>query len=550
MKPKLIFFLILNFTFLFASQLIVKNADVKLIINGQEFVVPEDQNLSMKPGTMVCFVDGNGTAMIDFKIKLNSKNPDCYQVPLDENTDVKKLLSSIEKDAVISSVKISSTASSRGIDDLKVDTGTISLPSSKKEVVIYNESYGPLPVTLSIKKSDGTVIKKMINEDSDKTLFRIPASYLDNDSKIEVTNAFGDKLIDKKVSLSSTFKTKKHSKIFYEKKKHTIVDVLFGTDRKRNAVKSSWEKYYTGERSKLKYGVAEVSIPKIHVLGSMERPGLFSHETIGRHVMITKLEDINDKKFLAFLKIKLDNVEKKDILIFIHGFNVTFADAIRRTAQISYDLKFKGVPMAYSWPSKGKVNQYMSDEASVQYTVPHLVKFLSNIIQNKGDAKIHIIAHSMGTRALTNALKDIFYIYKGKHVFKNIILAAPDIDKDVFKESLLPYITSTTDKVTLYASSKDSALKASNTLHSGERIGQSGDDVLFVYDGDGFDTIDASEIDTSLIGLGHSYFAEKEILMTDIKEVIIKSLPPTKRESLIEELKAKLAYWKFKIFNR
>ena len=543
MKLKLIFFLITNFTFLFASQLTVKNADVKLLINGQEFVVPVDQNLSLKPGTMVCFVDGDGTVTIDEKIKLNKKSPECYQIPLKDNTDVKKLLTSLEKDAVVSTVKKSS-ASSRDIEYLKIDKGTILLPSSKKEVVVYNENYGPLPVTLSVKKGDGTVIKKIVNEDSDKSLFRIPASYLDNNSKIEITNAFGDTLLDKKVSLTQKSKTQKHSKIFYEKKKDTIVDVLYGTDRKRNPEKSNWEEYYTGERAKLQYGVAEVSIPKTHELGEMERPGFYSHETIGKHVMITKLENISDKTFLAFLKSKLHNVKEKDILIFIHGFNVTFADAIRRTAQISYDLKFKGVPVAYSWPSRGKINQYMSDEASVQYTVPHLVKFLSKMIKNRGEANIHIIAHSMGTRALTNALKDISYIYKGKHVFKNIILAAPDIDKDVFEESLLPHITNTTDKVTLYVSSHDSALKASNTLHSGERIGQGGENV-FVYEG--LDTIDASGIDTSLMGLGHSYFAQKDILMTDIKEVIMKSLPPPKRVSLVEKLKKKLAYWKFKI---
>jgi esterase/lipase superfamily enzyme len=276
----------------------------------------------------------------------------------------------------------------------------------------------------------------------------------------------------------------------------------------------------------------------------MERPSFWQSETIGKHVMITKLEKIDGEKFVSFLKSKLSHVKEKDILIFIHGFNVTFANAIRRTAQIAYDLKFKGVPMAYSWPSQGEVSEYMHDESSVQYTVPHLVSFLKKVIDNKGDANIHIIGHSMGTRALTNALKEISYIYSGKHVFKNIILAAPDIDKDVFKESLYPYIIKTTDQITLYASSDDSALKLSMTLHGGERIGQGGDNI-FVFKG--LDTIDATGIDTSL--LGHSYFAEKEILVKDIKDVIQKSLPPTKRKSLIEKIKANLAYWIFKFKN-
>ncbi len=544
MKIKIMLFLILSVTFLLASHLTVKDGDVTLLMNGQEFTVPEDQNLTVKPGTMICFVNGSGTVIINDKIKLSSKNPECYQAPLDDDTDIKTLLSSIEDEAIISVEQEEAPGSSRGIEALKVIKGIISLPPSKKEVVIYGESYGPLPVTLSIKKPDGTVIKEVVNEESDKTLFRIPAKYLENDSKIEVTNAFGDKLVDKKVSSTLYYAMEAHSQVFYEKDKHTIMDILYGTDRKRNPKKSDWEDYYTGERGKLQYGVAEVSIPKEHKMGAMERPGLWENEKIGKHVLISKLESINGKKFLSFLKSKLTHVEEKDILIIIHGFNVSFAESIRRTAQISYDLEFKGVPMAYSWPSQGKVSEYMRDESSVQYTVPHLVEFLKKVIDNRGDTNIHIIGHSMGTRALTNALKEISYIYAGKHVFKNIILAAPDIDRDVFQVSLLPYITKTTDKITLYASSDDSALKLSNTLHSGERIGQGGSDV-FVYEG--LDTIDASGIDTSL--LGHSYFAEKEILVTDIKEVIIKSLPPTKRRSLVEKLKAKLAYWKFKFQN-
>ncbi len=547
MKIKIILFLISSVTFLFASHLTVRDGDTKVLINGQEFKVPEDHNLTLKPGTMICFVNGSGTVIIDDKIKLSSKNPGCYQIPLSSETDVKTFLSSIKDEAVISTKQEEAPASSRGIETLKVSKGIISLPPSKKEVVIYNESYGPLPVTLSIKKADGTVLKKIVNEESTKTLFRIPTSYLNNGSKIEVTNAFGDKLVDKKVSLVLDYKMEDHGQVFYEKDNHTIVDILYGTDRKMDP-KEDWEDYYTGERDKLQFGVAQVSIPKKHKFGEMERPNKYlfwQKEKIGEHVVVVKLEDIDKKEFSRFLGTKLKNVEEKDILIFIHGFNVTFASAIRRTAQLSYDLNFKGVPMTYSWPSAGEKSKYMKDESSVQYTTPHLVAFLKEVIDNKGKANIHIIGHSMGTRALTNALKEISFTYPDKHVFKNIILAAPDIDKDVFEVNLFPYMRRTTDQITLYASSDDAALKASKALHSGSRIGQGGDGI-FVFKG--LVTVDATGIDTSF--LGHSYFAEKELLVGDLQEVIIKSLPPAKRNFLIEKIKSKLEYWKFKLDNR
>ena len=354
--------------------------------------------------------------------------------------------------------------------------------------------------------------------------------------------------LNRQVTMGSTSRSvKKHSQVFYEKGNHTIVDILYGTDRKIDD-KKDWENYYTAERGKLKYGVAQVSIPKIHEFGKMERPAKFwlfeLKEKIGEHVIVTKLENIHKEDFHKFLKNKLNNVEEKDILIFIHGFNVSFASAIRRTAQIAYDLNFTGVPMAYSWPSLGEKTAYMYDGESVKIAVPHLEAFLKTVIDKRGDANIHIIAHSMGTRLLTNALKEISSSYKGKHVFKNVILAAPDIDNVVFRTTLFPHVRKTVDHITLYASSDDKALQASGKLHKGTRVGQSGDNI-FVFKG--LDTIDASGIDTSF--LGHSYFAEKEILVKDLKDVIRESKPPSQRDSLIEKIKEKVAYWKFILDN-
>jgi esterase/lipase superfamily enzyme len=546
MKKILYLWIIFSINYLFSSTLIVEKADVLLLINGQEFTIPKDQNLTLKPGTMVCFLKGNGNVIIDSTIKLNQKNPECYQIPID-NINIDKILTLEKKHAVISTQKIEKSSNNRAAEEIQTETGEIIIPSSKKELIIYGEQYGTLPITLNIKDPNGKVIRSITNEENEKSLFRVPTAYLKNGSNIEISNGLGDKMVDQKIIMKASSDPSKHEKIFYENKKDTIVDILYGTDRKRNKKKTNWENYYTGERGKLKYGIAQVSIPKVHILGKMERPKhWWQSETIGKHILITDLKCISKQEFLKFFNSKLTHVEEKDVLIFIHGFNVTFAAAIRTTAQITYDLKFKGVPMTYSWPSLGKVSEYMSDEASVQYAVPHLVAFLKTVIEGRNNnTRIHIIAHSMGTRLLTNALKEISFLYPNKHVFKNIILAAPDIDRDVFKESLFPYIRKTTDLITLYASSDDKALQASSLLHGGTRIGQSGDDI-FVFKG--LDTIDASGIDTSM--LGHSYFAEKEILIKDLKEVIHKSLPPKKRDTLIERIKANIEYWKFKLSHQ
>ena len=93
--------------------------------------------------------------------------------------------------------------------------------------------------------------------------------------------------------------------------------------------------------------------------------------------------------------------------MFIHGFNVSFGLAARRTAQLSYDLKFQGVSMLYSWPSQGKLAAYTSDEDKILWTRPRLQAFLTLVATELGVAGVHIIAHSMGNRALVEVLKDL-----------------------------------------------------------------------------------------------------------------------------------------------
>ncbi len=175
----------------------VKKDDVTLLINGQEVQVPKDHNLTLKEGTMVCFLKGNGIVIVDKKMQLDKKNKACYQIPVKDDFTLQTFLSKSENQIVISSEmkKDTNVSLTRGIKSVipSTDDKVLSISTDDKEVVIYDETYGPLPVTLNIKKPNGTVMTKVINEENPKTFFRVPTSYLENGSKIEVTNAFGDK---------------------------------------------------------------------------------------------------------------------------------------------------------------------------------------------------------------------------------------------------------------------------------------------------------------------------------------------------------------------
>lgn len=142
--------------------------------------------------------------------------------------------------------------------------------------------------------------------------------------------------------------------------------------------------------------------------------------------------------------------------MFIHGYNVSFEGAVYRTAQIAYDLGFAGAPVLYSWASNGNLLDYPGDVSNNEWTVAHLAGFLEDLAKAQDAATIHIIAHSMGNRALVQALAKLGQALR----FRQVILTAPDIDAGVFKQ-LADAVKLHSERVTLYVSSKDAALEAS-----------------------------------------------------------------------------------------
>ena len=142
----------------------------------------------------------------------------------------------------------------------------------------------------------------------------------------------------------------------------------------------------------------------------------------------------------------------------------------------------------------------------------NLRNFLDDYFTRSDAQHVYLIAHSMGSRALTRAVASLF---RDKPALRNrlqeVILAAPDIDADVFKRDIAPALTSTGRPVTLYASSNDLALSASQRINGYPRAGDSGKGLVILP---GIETIDATNVDTNL--LHHSYFADTKSILSDM----------------------------------
>ncbi|CCQ90988.1 exported hypothetical protein [Nitrospina gracilis 3/211] len=331
-----------------------------------------------------------------------------------------------------------------------------------------------------------------------------------------------------------------------QQKGFVVTNVFYGTTRKYTGVKIS-PKFYGGDAgNELEYGIATISVPtdpKMRSKGSLTTPLTvfevqLEKEDPKKHVILTKAGRLSKEVFLERLNGSLN--EHPAMLVFVHGFNNTFEYAVQRAAQLAYDLEFDGTSVVFSWPSNGQAQDYIKDANRIRAAAIDLRHFLKTLHKGTHAKSVYLVAHSMGSVALTNALHDLALEMKEQEspIFSEVILAAPDIDQIEF-EKLFAEFKRITARTTLYASSRDQALIISREVNGYRRAGDSTGGILTLP---GLDSIDVSRLDTNLIG--HSYFGDNKSVISDIYR-LIRGSPIYQRGKLVKRTLKGLTFWEF-----
>ena len=322
-------------------------------------------------------------------------------------------------------------------------------------------------------------------------------------------------------------------------KEFELVTVLWGSNRK--IINQNPVQLTSSNSKKLHVGLAHITIPKIgRDKGSIPRPLRYSilnlnlyteKEDPKKHFTIGDLKVLSPEQFLKESNsvLSLSNRFQGEAFVFVHGYNTSFEATLFRTAQLAYDIGFDGAIYAYSWPSQANISGYMFDRDMADGARRYLKEFLELIAKNTNAKRIHLIAHSMGSRPLLDVLRQSPKKLK-KLKIDQLIFAAPDIHRDVF-EDIAGRIASGTQGTTLYASNNDVALAYSRTIAGGnQRAGEivSGNPTIV----EGVETIDITQASRSsqLFSLNHSSFSERSHIITDIKMLLQNGVhPPQKR---------------------
>ena len=225
-------------------------------------------------------------------------------------------------------------------------------------------------------------------------------------------------------------------------------------------------------------------------------------ESISKDMAESAQKNIKLGSKAMFADVQTDMEAYSDVLVYIHGFNVSWFDAVGSALALQTMLRSRGdenqnvVVILFTWPSDGMALpwvSYKSDRSEARGSGAAfgraLLKtrdFLSAIRDRakKSGHKlcgqdIHLLCHSMGNYLLEEALARLSDFTPGNalpRIFEHVFLCAPDVD-DTTLESGHPLVNidQIARNVTLYHTRGDNAMVVSDyTKGQPERLGGAG----------------------------------------------------------------------------
>jgi len=331
----------------------------------------------------------------------------------------------------------------------------------------------------------------------------------------------------------------KEGNLTYKAERST--SMVVGNARVQYGKNISWEALKTASQSakraeKIKITVADrrelVRFPATPIPFGMEGGKLVSLEP-GASNYAKAESDFQD-----IVKNRLAAANRKEVVLFVHGFNNTFDDAGLSLADVWHFTGRVGVPIFYTWPAaSGGLFGYFKDREAGEFTIFHLKETLRMLSRVEGLENIHIIAHSRGTDITTSALRELVIEARAaghdprqKYKIANLFLAAPDLDFGVVRQRLIaerfgPAI----GQVTVYMNQSDGALGFAQFLMAGLRFGRLAHENLGEAEREIFNRVRNVNF-VSVEGVsgfvGHSYFREHAGALSDIAMAIRHKAKP------------------------
>ena len=326
----------------------------------------------------------------------------------------------------------------------------------------------------------------------------------------------------------------------------------------------------------LRHGVTEVTIPRWRTRGSLKLAPRNRTTPESDELIRAPARALTSEDFYEHLRERLASTAHRNVLVFVHGYNVAFDESVCRLAQMAHDMPFSGVVVAFDWESKHGTLGYFHDSWTAHTRYEDLSALLADLRRELGEStRIHLLAHSMGNRVALKALLALEHsqavlvgagpVHAPQHTLLDpkypgwpvrrfgeprppplghLVFAAADVAPEVFQE-ILPQIDTVAESITLYSSDTDFALELSRIVNLKGKHGYRSGDSRSAVHAARLTTIHLSGVNPA-DPFGHAYYGSHPGLLSDLAQLLQKDLPPERRPTLTAGSWSEAGAWRLR----
>jgi len=250
--------------------------------------------------------------------------------------------------------------------------------------------------------------------------------------------------------------------------------------------------------------------------------------------------------FVDLINEEISTAIDKEIMVYVHGTKVDFANSAILTAEIDHFAGRDFVGVAFAWPSHQNIAAYLTgiDVKRALASSAALQRLLVLLAKHTDAEHINILSYSAGAKVTSKALFELRQTYSGlspdqlKEKFRlgAVVFAAADVSVDVFL-ARMPSISNLTNQVAITVTDNDNALLAAkrfmgDAVRAGSQEGEAIEEEFIVSKHlSNVEIIDVSlnhenrgfDID------GHHYWYRHPWMSSDIIFLMRTDLPPAAR---------------------
>lgn len=322
-----------------------------------------------------------------------------------------------------------------------------------------------------------------------------------------------------------------------------MVKVYFGTNRRPNRQSKPDDfgsDFSADGLANLRFGMAEVSGDELDQYDLYVAPERLRVDK-DRKIKGAPGSVLGSQNVFQRVRQKMFD-HRRDTVVFIHGYNVSFREALTSAAQLKVNFsRDEGGPgvnvVLFSWPSDGSMMPYIAygnDRQDAAASGPAFARGLLKLADFLRDStpeedckqNIHLVAHSMGNYVLRHTVQEYMMQSPGRpaRLFDQVFMMAADEDDDTFElEYKLKPLPRLAKRVNVYFNNYDRAMAVSDkTKGNPDRLGDDGPRVPRSIPGK------VTLIDTTPVVDGvveHSYFLDTPTVVADMQGVLSGTQP-------------------------